>query len=75
MTDIILIAIVALIVGLAIGYIAKEKKKGTACVGCPMAGECAKRREAAKAAAGDNSCSGSCSGCSGCSGSCSPAGK
>lgn len=69
MTDIILIAIVALIVGLAIGYIAKEKKKGTACVGCPMAGECAKRREAAKAAAGDNSCKGSCSG------SCSPAGK
>ena len=29
MTDIILIAIVALIVGLAIGYIAKEKKKRT----------------------------------------------
>lgn len=75
MTDIILIAIVAFIVGLALGYIAKEKKKGTACVGCPMAGECVKRREAAKAAAGDNPCKGSCSGCSGCSGSCSPAGK
>ena len=33
---------VTLLLGLAIGYIIKEKKKGTHCIGCPMAGNCHK---------------------------------
>lgn len=38
------IALLALIVivGLALRYIIKEKKKGNKCVGCPYAGECTK---------------------------------
>ena len=40
MTDVILILILALIVGLAAGYIYREKKKGRACIGCPHAGTC-----------------------------------
>ena len=31
-----------IIVGLALRYIIKEKKKGNKCVGCPYAGECSK---------------------------------
>lgn len=40
--DIIAFLVIVLIVGLAIGYIYKEKKKGTHCIGCPMAGNCHK---------------------------------
>lgn len=43
MTDIIVGLIVLLIVGAALFYIRKEKKRGVACVGCPYAGECAKK--------------------------------
>lgn len=32
------------IVGAAVYYIYKEKKRGTACIGCPMAGDCAKAK-------------------------------
>ena len=39
--NIIVIAIVAVIIGLAVGYIYKEKKRGTKCIGCPAAGQCA----------------------------------
>ena len=49
MANIIVIAVVGLIVGLAGGYIYKEKKRGVKCIGCPEG--C--------------SCSGNCSGCSG----------
>lgn len=38
-TVIALIAI-AVILGLAIRYIYKEKKKGTKCIGCPYADSC-----------------------------------
>ena len=37
MDNIIVIAIVALIVGLAVWYIRKEKRRGVQCVGCPLA--------------------------------------
>ena len=40
MTDILVIGIVALIVGGAVGYIWKEKKKGRKCIGCPGNGNC-----------------------------------
>lgn len=40
MTDLIIIGILVLIVGSAIIYIIKEKKKGTKCIGCPAGGSC-----------------------------------
>ena len=49
MDSIILIAIIALIVGLAVWYIRKEKRRGVQCVGCPDS----------------KTCSGHCAGCSG----------
>ena len=36
-------AIIVVIIGAAIIYIIKEKKKGTKCIGCPHAGTCQKR--------------------------------
>lgn len=48
MDNIIIIAIVVVIVGLASLYIYRAKKKGKKCIGCPDGG----------------SCSGSCGGCS-----------
>ena len=48
MENVIIIAVVGLILGLAGGYIWKAKKRGTKCIGCPSG----------------SSCSGSCSGCS-----------
>ena len=49
MTNVIIIAVVAVILGAAEGYIIKEKKRGTVCIGCPSAG----------------TCGGGCSGCGG----------
>ena len=43
MIDIVIIIILLVIIGAAINYIRKEKKKGAVCIGCPMAGECAKK--------------------------------
>lgn len=42
MADIIALLVIALILGLAIRYIYKEKKKGVHCIGCPSAGTCHK---------------------------------
>jgi len=42
MSDIIFGAIIVLIIGLAVFYIVKEKKKGKKCIGCPMSGCCSK---------------------------------
>ena len=47
--DFLVIAVVAVIVGLGIWYLYRAKKKGVKCIGCP---------DGAK-------CSGNCSGCSG----------
>ena len=41
MTDLILIAVLAVICGAAARFIYKEKKRGVKCVGCPMAESCA----------------------------------
>lgn len=38
--DIVIIAVIGLILGLAGGYIYKEKKAGTKCIGCPSGGNC-----------------------------------
>lgn len=51
MENFVVIAIVSLIIGLAVRYIYKEKKRGVKCIGCPNG--C--------------SCSGQCGSCSGCS--------
>lgn len=45
MTDGIVIAVIILIVAAATIYITKEKKRGVKCIGCPMAGECAKKKK------------------------------
>lgn len=42
MASLIVAAILCMVVGAAIAYIVKEKKKGTVCIGCPHAGTCAK---------------------------------
>ena len=52
MTNAIIIAVVAIIVGAAVWYIIKEKKQGK-CVGCPNSKVCGSK------------CSGGCSGCAG----------
>ena len=40
MENLIIIAIVAVILGFAIGYVVKAKKNGKKCIGCPYAGSC-----------------------------------
>lgn len=51
MVNYLIIAVVALAVGLAAYYIHKSKKKGVKCIGCPEGCSCS---------------SGSCMGCKGC---------
>ena len=43
MIDAVIILIVAAILTAAVWYVVKEKKKGRRCIGCPYAGECAKK--------------------------------
>ncbi len=54
MADMITLAVILLIVGCAVVYIVKEKKKGTVCIGCPSAGTCAHAK--------NGGCGGACSG-------------
>ena len=49
--DCVIIGVIALILGLAAGYVYKAKKNGKKCIGCPSGG-C--------------SCDGGCGGCQGC---------
>ena len=53
--DLIVIAVVAAILGLAVWFVVRSRKKGIQCVGCPDAKTCASR-----------GCSGKCGGCGGC---------
>ena len=48
MDNLILLLVIGLILGLAVGYVYKSKKRGVKCIGCPDA----------------KGCSGSCGGCS-----------
>ena len=50
MVNIISATIIILLFAGASYYIYKEKKKGRHCIGCPMAGECAKAKAAQCAA-------------------------
>ncbi len=40
MVDFIIVLIILLIVGVAVAYIVREKKRGVKCVGCPSGGIC-----------------------------------
>ena len=40
--DILVLTVVAVLVGLAVAYIIKEKKNGAKCIGCPNAKSCSK---------------------------------
>lgn len=44
LTDIIVIAVIALILGGAVAYIFKAKKSGKKCVGCPYSDACASHK-------------------------------
>lgn len=46
--DFLILAVIAVIVGLAVFYIIRSKKSGKKCIGCPDSG----------------ACSGNCAGCS-----------
>ena len=59
MENIIIIAVVAIIIGLAGGYVYKAKKSGQKCIGCPHSKVCNSTSESA------HSCSGNCGGCGG----------
>jgi len=43
MADIIIGGILIVLVGAAIAYIVREKKRGVVCIGCPAAGTCSSR--------------------------------
>lgn len=43
MANVIVAGILLIIIGTAIIYIVKEKKRGTKCIGCPAAGKCSGR--------------------------------
>ena len=43
MASVIVAVVMLIIIGAAIAYIVKEKKKGTVCIGCPHAGTCASK--------------------------------
>ena len=43
MENVIIIAVLAAIVGAALLYIYKQKKKGKKCIGCPYANSCCKK--------------------------------
>lgn len=41
--DIVVLGVVAILVGLALGYIIREKKRGAKCIGCSQAKTCSKK--------------------------------
>lgn len=43
MANLVVGAVIVLILGTAIRYIIKEKKRGVVCIGCPNAGVCASK--------------------------------
>lgn len=40
MTNVVIIAVIAVILGVAVRYIVKAKKSGAKCIGCPSGGTC-----------------------------------
>ena len=60
MENLIVAAVLLLLIGAAIAYIVKEKKRGVRCIGCPAGGVCGKNHAGASGCSG---CTGNCSGC------------
>ena len=58
LTDIIVIAVIALIVGGAVAYIIKAKKSGKKCIGCPDSCSC--HSNGGKSSGGCGNCGGGC---------------
>lgn len=44
MKNLIAIIVILVILGLAIGYIVKQKKNGAKCIGCPSGGSCSSKK-------------------------------
>ncbi len=45
MTDLIALLILVLILGLAVAYIVKAKRRGVKCIGCPAGGKLSQRQK------------------------------
>ena len=43
MADLIVIIILLLMIGSALAFIIREKKRGAACIGCSSAGQCTRK--------------------------------
>lgn len=56
MANFIVAVIILIVIGAAIAYIIKEKKRGVTCIGCPHAGECARKHNQASGCSGDEGC-------------------
>ncbi len=59
MDNFIIVAILAVIVGAALAYVIKAKKRGAKCIGCPDSKTCASKST-------ESDCSGNCGCCCGC---------
>lgn len=57
MENAIIVVVLVAILGGAVAYIVRAKKRGVKCIGCPSGGSCGAKKEGS-----------SCGGCSGCSG-------
>ena len=56
LTDIIAVVAIVAVIGCAIAYIVKEKKKGKKCIGCPYSCSCQSQK-------GKGGCGDSCASC------------
>lgn len=45
MKDLVAVVIIAIVLGLAVLYIVRAKKKGVKCIGCPSGGNCCSSNE------------------------------
>ena len=43
LSNLIIVAVIVVLLSAACIYIYKEKKKGSHCIGCPMAGKCPRK--------------------------------
>ena len=60
MANFIVAVAILTILGVAIAYIIKEKKRGVKCIGCPAGAECSHGHS------GASGCGGNCGSCGGC---------
>lgn len=60
MTNFIIVAIVLAVIGSAVMYIIKEKKRGVKCIGCPAGVECAHGHGGCNGCGGSGECKGDC---------------